>query len=647
MTDRGRALSQGLWVLGLALVACLAWSASEVQRGIADGERRRGEDAQRGASRRAAALQAFLAGRLADGQRLAADPGLAAALERASSSAPGPDGAAAGAAGLRVALDAFRGSVRLGQTPVYRRVAAVDAGGAVLADARGQVGMGEAADAAAPAATLLAVEGAPAIVADGGDLVLSVPLRARGSPAGHVLAWVSLAELSDPLAGLGEPGNAAAETGGPRPASLLLGLVAALGAVVVLAGGVSLHAARRERGSLRRLLEGLPFAVVALDGERHVAFANAAAERVLAAPPGGLAGHLWDDFVPREAPGAPAPEAPAGPREVLARDAEERSRPLLLAELPARLAGEELRVAAFLDLSEQRVLEARLQQATKLGAVGQLAAGIAHEINSPMQSIGDNLAYLRMSSEAYREVITAHRAALGALAGAPGAEALLARVAAVEDQADLAYVSEATPGAFERAAEGVARVTRIVRAMKEFAHAGPHEMAPADLNRALENTLAIARNEYRYVAELETELAALPPVTCNLGDVNQVLLNIVVNAAHAVHDAVGDNGGKGRIHVRTSCEGPAVRIDVTDTGCGIPEAIRDRIFDPSFTTKAAGRASGQGLAYARSIVVVQHGGSLTFESTVGRGSTFTVRLPVAGPDRRDARRASAEPVAAS
>jgi signal transduction histidine kinase len=184
------------------------------------------------------------------------------------------------------------------------------------------------------------------------------------------------------------------------------------------------------------------------------------------------------------------------------------------------------------------------------------------------------------------------------------------------------------PGSFASCQDGISRITTIARAMKEFAHPDQKEMTPANLNQALQTTLNIANNEYKYVADIATEFGDLPAVTCHLGALNQVFLNLIVNAAHAIGDAVGQSGNRGTISIKTLKEGDIVRIDIADTGSGVPEAIRHRIFDPFFTTKGVGKGSGQGLAIARSIVVTKHHGSLTFESEVGKGTTFTIRLPV-------------------
>jgi PAS domain S-box-containing protein len=287
------------------------------------------------------------------------------------------------------------------------------------------------------------------------------------------------------------------------------------------------------------------------------------------------------------------------------------------------------------DITQRKRLEAdgermelELRMAQKLEAVGQLAAGIAHEINTPIQFVGDSLQFLREAFEDLDRLVADYREACNAEGAGPGGEELRARLERAEEQADLAYVRERVPMAFERTLEGVERVASIVRAMKEFAHP-QSEQAPADLNRALATTLTVARNEYKYVAEVETELAELPPVVCNLSDLNQVFLNLIVNAAHAIEDAQCSSGEQGAIRIRTAREGESALVSVSDNGCGIPEEIRTRIFDPFFTTKAVGRGSGQGLAIARA-VIDRHMGTLELDSEPGSGTTFTIRLPIAG-----------------
>jgi signal transduction histidine kinase len=254
-------------------------------------------------------------------------------------------------------------------------------------------------------------------------------------------------------------------------------------------------------------------------------------------------------------------------------------------------------------------------RARKLEAVGQLAAGIAHEINTPVQYVSDSVHFLR---DAFNEV----RGLLGRYRDEVGPVALAAEDAA----ADLPYLDVQVPRAFDRIFEGTDRVAAIVRAMKEFARPDARDMVPADLNKALLATLTVCRNEYRYHATVETELSDMPAIACHIGDLNQVFLNLIVNAAHAVADSGKSSDSGGRIRVRTNLEAGRLVVAIEDNGCGIPAEVAPRIFEPFFTTKEVGRGTGQGLAISHSIVR-KHGGSLTFTTEPGRGTTFFVRLP--------------------
>jgi signal transduction histidine kinase len=282
------------------------------------------------------------------------------------------------------------------------------------------------------------------------------------------------------------------------------------------------------------------------------------------------------------------------------------------------------------EMTARLQVETDLRQAHKLESVGRLAAGVAHEINTPVQFVSDSVHFLRDATTDLMTMITHLREVeASVLNGTPSLEAAEAAAYAAET-ADLPYLVEHMPKAIDRALDGLERVATIVRSMKEFAHPDAVEMAPADLNRAIESTLVIARNEYKYVADVVMSFAALPPVHCHAGDINQAVLNIVVNAAHAIGDVVTGTPNRGRITVTTALDGEMVVVTIADTGGGIPEAIRDRIFDPFFTTKDVGRGTGQGLAIARAIVVDRHRGELTLESEVGQGTTCFIRLPLHG-----------------
>lgn len=282
------------------------------------------------------------------------------------------------------------------------------------------------------------------------------------------------------------------------------------------------------------------------------------------------------------------------------------------------------------DITARKRLETELAHARKLEAAGQLAAGIAHEINTPTQFVSDSLHFLQEAFEDQRPLIAKYRETLATLQGDPKYEARLAEVQEAEEEADLEYLDAHAPASFERCIEGLTRISAIVGAMKEFAHPGQRAQSPADINQALRSTLIIARNEYKYVATVETDLAALPSVVCHVGDLNQAFLNLLVNAAHAIGDVVGDSGELGVITVKTKHDDEYVQIEIGDTGGGVPFEVRDRIFDPFFTTKEVGKGSGQGLAIAHSVVADKHGGSLCFETNLGEGTTFIIRVPVGG-----------------
>jgi signal transduction histidine kinase len=289
----------------------------------------------------------------------------------------------------------------------------------------------------------------------------------------------------------------------------------------------------------------------------------------------------------------------------------------------------------MLDVTDQRRLENDLAQAQKLESVGRLAAGVAHEINTPVQFVSDSVHFVREAMDDLAGIVDKYRDLRNATAAGAGVEAAAKAAADAEDAADLDYILENAPVALDRARDGLGRVAAIVRSMKEFAHPDRKEMAQADINQAISSTLIIAANEYKYVAEVETNFAELPPVNCYAGEINQVVLNLIVNAAHAIGDVVKGTPDKGRIKVTTRVVDGSIEIAIGDTGKGIPVEVRSRIFDPFFTTKEVGKGTGQGLAIARAVIVDKHGGTLNFETETGKGTTFFIRLPIAGPVAAD------------
>jgi PAS domain S-box-containing protein len=280
------------------------------------------------------------------------------------------------------------------------------------------------------------------------------------------------------------------------------------------------------------------------------------------------------------------------------------------------------------DITQIKLLQRQLSQAQKLESIGHLAAGIAHEINTPIQYIGDNAQFLE---EGFRDLLCFVEPSRQ-LAEALRTEGKTNLIGAWEEavrNVDVDYLQAEFPQAIGQLLEGVHHVARIVSAMKEFSHPGPMEMRMADINHAIDCTALVSKNEWKYVADLTTDLAPnLPPVPCLVGEFNQVILNLIVNAAHAIHDVVGETGQRGSILISTRQVGRCVEIRVADTGAGIPEAIHSKIFDPFFTTKDVGKGTGQGLAIAHAVVVQKHGGSIRFETKPGIGTTFIIDLPL-------------------
>lgn len=281
------------------------------------------------------------------------------------------------------------------------------------------------------------------------------------------------------------------------------------------------------------------------------------------------------------------------------------------------------------DTTERKHLELQLRQAQKLEAIGQLAAGIAHEINTPTQYVSDNTRFLKESWAVIHQLLRLSKTLQEEAAGGAISERTIAELSRSAEMADLDYLLEEIPRAIEQSLEGVQRVAKIVRAMKEFSHPGAEEKRAIDINKAIETTITVARNEWKYVSEVETHFDEnLPTVLCHAGEFNQVILNLIINSAHAIAQVVGDGAsGKGKITIATRHEADWVEISVGDTGTGIPEEIRSRIFEPFFTTKPVGKGTGQGLALAHAVVVRRHGGSIWFDTEVGKGTTFYIRLP--------------------
>jgi two-component system, NtrC family, sensor kinase len=280
------------------------------------------------------------------------------------------------------------------------------------------------------------------------------------------------------------------------------------------------------------------------------------------------------------------------------------------------------------DITQRRELELKQQLGQKLESIGRLAAGIAHEINTPTQYVADNTRFLRDAFQTLAHLAQENRMR-DDHPGSPSLPAVAPPVAA-----DLDYVVKEIPRAIQESLQGLSHITRIVGSLKEFSHPNSPEKAPVDLNRAIETAISVSRHEWKYVAEMTAELdATVPLVPCILDEFNQVMLNLIVNAAHTIAEAIKARGEKrGRITIRSRLDGDAVRVEVADTGMGIEPELRTRIFEPFFTTKPIGQGTGQGLAIVHAIVVQHHQGAVDYCTQVGEGTTFRLWLPLASPN---------------
>ncbi len=287
-------------------------------------------------------------------------------------------------------------------------------------------------------------------------------------------------------------------------------------------------------------------------------------------------------------------------------------------------------ISLITDLTERKNLESQLLQTQKLEAIGQLAAGIAHEINTPAQFVSGNTRFLKEAFDDLIRFIEENRKVLDAFKEQGALKEEAAKLDELCEEMDIEYILEEIPQAIEANMEGLERITKIVLSMKEFAHPGSAQKEPMDLNQAILNTVTITKNEWKYVSEVVTDLDPdLPPVPCVSAEIKQVLLNLIVNAAQAIGEVVREGvDEKGTITISTRRKGEWAEIRVADTGPGIPKEVADRIYEPFFTTKGPGKGTGQGLALAYRVVHNSHGGEIKFESEMGKGTTFIIKLPL-------------------
>ncbi len=311
---------------------------------------------------------------------------------------------------------------------------------------------------------------------------------------------------------------------------------------------------------------------------------------------------------------------PFQPEEVLARVATHTALYRARRELEAREDSLRSNLVALEEAHRQmKEMGSQLLQSEKLASIGQLAAGVAHEINNPIGFVNSNLNSLKDYVETLLQLLDEY-SALESDAAAEKRQ----HIETLKHKADLNFLRQDIGELIDESIEGTARVRRIVQDLRDFSHPGDAEWRKTDLRQALESTLNVARNEIKYKADIIRDYVELPPVECLASQINQVLLNLLVNAAQAIQ-------GKGHITLRTRCEDGWVSIAVADTGCGIPEQHLEKIFDPFFTTKPVGKGTGLGLSMSYGIVA-KHGGRIDVESELGKGTTITIMLPV---DRRE------------
>jgi len=283
------------------------------------------------------------------------------------------------------------------------------------------------------------------------------------------------------------------------------------------------------------------------------------------------------------------------------------------------------------DITERKNMESQLLQAQKLESIGQLAAGIAHEINTPTQYVNDNVHFLQGAFADYQRLHERCDLLVAAVREEGTTVEMAKQIESIKGEIDFPFINEEIPKAIEQSIDGLGRISRIVQSMKQFSHPGTDNKVDEDINKALENTVAISRNEWKYVADVETDYDPdIPRVPCFPGELNQVFLNILVNAAQAIEEKNRGSDEKGVIRISTSQVESSVEIRISDTGKGVPPDIQSKVFDPFFTTKAVGKGTGQGLAISHAVIVEKHGGTISLESEMGKGTIFTIRLPLEG-----------------
>jgi len=386
-------------------------------------------------------------------------------------------------------------------------------------------------------------------------------------------------------------------------------------------------------------LQSIPSILIGLDGDGRITRWNPTAAEALGVPSTQALGRMIDDCgihwlhpeIKQEvARWLQTETAYRADNLSFEREGKTRFLGLHVRRIPTRDSTGPRLILTGADVTERKVLEEQLRQAQKLEAIGQLAAGIAHEINTPTQYVGDNTRFLKDSWGSIAALLDLGRMMRQQAGTGSVSPELLAHFDELAEQSDMEYLLKEIPGAIDQTLDGVQRVAKIVQGMKEFSHPGSEEKRAIDINKAIETTITVARHEWKYVATVVTHFdEALPLIPCLIGEFNQAILNLIINAGHAIAAAV-ENGSidRGTITITTRHDGEWGEIAIQDNGTGIPEKIRSRIFEPFFTTKLPGKGTGQGLALAHSVIVNRLHGQIWFQTETGKGTTFFIRLPI-------------------
>jgi PAS domain S-box-containing protein len=392
------------------------------------------------------------------------------------------------------------------------------------------------------------------------------------------------------------------------------------------------EALRKSEGRLTAIAANLVEGVLMVDVNGHILFANRSAHRLLGRDADMVVGHELNDVFQFVRDGVPVgfengpilrtieTDEPFADDDAVFVLFDGHRLNVGFAVTPLKNEGRQSSaVISFRSIETLKAAQREALQSSRLASVGQLAAGIAHEINTPIQYVGDNLRFIDTGLGSVARALEGLKSLLAQTEQGESADRLCA-------EQDLDYLLEELPMAAIQSLEGVDHVAHIVRSMKEFSHPGTTAKVAVDINRAIESTVTVCRNEWKHVAILTTDLdPRLPPVVCFPAEVNQVLLNLIVNAAHAIDSS--KSAGLGTIRIATRLAGPFVEIRVGDSGPGVPKPIRGRIFDPFFTTKEVGRGTGQGLSICLDVVLNKHGGKLFLDEAEAGGATFVVLLP--------------------